>query len=167
MFSGYIAVDEAATRKLFYWFVEAQDSPDKAPVVLWTNGGPGCSGLGGFFTEQGPFRPNTNGTSLHINPYAWNQVANMIFIEQPAGVGFSTAPSDYSAYGDAESASDNANFVAGWFKEYPQFNANKFYISSESYGGHYIPTLARQLLDNGDVPNFKGFLVGSPLSFLI
>merc|ERR1712072_1507777 len=58
MFSGYIPVDEAKTRHMFYWFVESQSAtPSKDPVVLWTNGGPGCSGLGGFMTEQGPFRP--------------------------------------------------------------------------------------------------------------
>jgi len=167
MFSGYVPVDSLATRSLFYWFVEAaQPSPETLPIVLWTNGGPGCSGLGGFLTEMGPFRPDTNGTSLHFNPYAWNQAANMVFIEQPAGVGFSTAPKGYTDYGDAQSARDNAAFVSAWFKLFPQYSKVPFYLTSESYGGHYLPTLAAQILKNGDVPNFKGFAVGNPLTWM-
>jgi carboxypeptidase C (cathepsin A) len=165
MFSGYIPVDGAATREIFYWFVEAETSPETAPVVLWTNGGPGCSGLGGFMTEQGPFRPNADGT-LKTNAYAWNTKANMIFIEQPAGVGFSTAPADFVDYNDNQAAEDNYNFVVGWFKAYPQFAKSSFYASSESYGGHYMPTLARDIVQKGGVDNYKGFLVGNPLTYM-
>ena len=50
------------------------------------SGGPGCSGLLGFFAEQGPFRP-TSDMKLELNAYAWNSVANMVFIESPCGVG--------------------------------------------------------------------------------
>jgi carboxypeptidase C (cathepsin A) len=67
--------------QIFYWYVEAADSPETAPVALWTNGGPGCSGLTGFLTEQGPFHVAVDGT-LEKNAYAWNSVANMLFIEQ-------------------------------------------------------------------------------------
>jgi carboxypeptidase C (cathepsin A) len=93
MFSGHIQLDEAETgvkgdRALFYWFVESQNDPAKDPLVLWSNGGPGCSGLGGFMTEQGPFRPTADG-KLEMNAHAWNKIANVVFIEQPAGVGFS------------------------------------------------------------------------------
>lgn len=164
MFSGYVPVDNAGKRQIFYWFVEAEKDSANAPVVLWTNGGPGCSGLGGFMTEQGPFRPRVDG-NLDTNPYAWNQVANMLFIEQPAGVGFSTAPSD-TVYGDAQAATDNYFFIKGFFKQFPQFNKNAFYASSESYGGHYMPQLAREIVTRGDIPNFKGFAVGNPLTYM-
>lgn len=39
MYAGYINVNISHGRNLFYWLVEAQDSPDTAPLVLWTNGG--------------------------------------------------------------------------------------------------------------------------------
>jgi carboxypeptidase C (cathepsin A) len=55
--------------------------------VFGDEGGPGCSSLGGFFTEQGPFRVHENGLDLALNPYAWNQKANVLFLESPAGVG--------------------------------------------------------------------------------
>jgi carboxypeptidase C (cathepsin A) len=70
-------------KHVFYWYVESVLDPATAPVALWTNGGPGCSGLIGFMTEQGPFHVSSDGLTLEKNPYAWNNVANVLFIEQP------------------------------------------------------------------------------------
>lgn len=100
MYSGYLPVDAAAGRNLFYWFVESRNSPSTDPLILWMNGGPGCSSLGGgLFSELGPFFPNPNdeGVTLVNNPYSWVNVANVIFLESPAGVGFSYSDttSDY------------------------------------------------------------------------
>lgn len=165
-YAGYL--DLPNTKKhMFYWLVEAETNSASAPVVLWTNGGPGCSGLIGFLTEQGPFRPLQN-LSLVPTEFPWNQNANMLFIEQPAGVGFSYSddPSDYNT-GDKQSAADNYLLVQEFFKRFPNFLPNDFYISAESYGGHYIPELARQLVENKSSVNFKGFLVGNPLTNMV
>lgn len=161
MFSGYIPV-EGEGRELFYWLVESDKGFANAPVMLWTNGGPGCSGLLGFLTEQGPFRPNKQG-HLDENKFAWTKLASIVFIEQPVGVGFSK-PGRGETYGDAKAAVDNYRFVVNFFNRYPDLRSNEFYISSESYGGHYMPTLARELVDRGGVPNFRGFMVGNPLT---
>ena len=47
-----------------------------------------------------------------------------------------------------------------------RFAKNPFFLTSESYGGHYLPTLAKSLVDAADVPNFKGFAVGNPLTYM-
>merc|ERR1719409_2363576 len=103
-----------------------------------------------------------------MNPHAWNKIANMVFIEQPAGVGFSTnSKLKGFAYGDAQAAADNWEFVKGFAKRFPQYKARPFYITSESYGGHYMPTLARQIVrNNKGEANFKGFAVGNPLTYM-
>lgn len=167
MFAGYLTVDEVQDTQYFYWFAEC-DGCDAAtaPVALWTNGGPGCSGLLGFMTEQGPFRPQADG-SLAANPYAWNKVANYLFIEQPVGVGFSysTTPAAYNNVGDDEAAALNYNLILQFLAKFPQYKANEFFISAESYGGHYMPTLAKQIVDsdpNRERVNFQGFAVGNP-----
>jgi len=76
-YSGYITVNDTHGRKLFYWFVESQRKPATDPLVLWLNGGPGCSSLGGLLSENGPFYVNTDGKTLRANPDAWNKIANV------------------------------------------------------------------------------------------
>lgn len=87
-FSGYIHLNGTKsgtqTKHMHYWLVESMSDPASSPVAFWTNGGPGCSGLLGALTEQGPFRPKQD-LSLELNPYAWNANVNMVFIEQPCG----------------------------------------------------------------------------------
>lgn len=60
----------------------------------------GASSLLGFWTEHGPFRPNADGTTLSVNPYAWNQIANIIYLEG--------APHfDFCLHGDARCLREN------------------------------------------------------------
>jgi carboxypeptidase C (cathepsin A) len=134
--------------------------------VFWTNGGPGCSGLIGFLTEQGPFRPTVDG-EIQMNPYAWNKIANMVFLEQPIGVGFSYSDiEDDYRIGDDQAAKDNLATILGLIQKFPHFAKNDLYITSESYGGHYMPTLADEIVSyneqNENKLNFKGFAVGNP-----
>ena len=163
-FSGYIQLN-GTEKQIHYWLVEAE-IPD-APLVFWTNGGPGCSGLIGFMTEQGPFRPDEAGL-IQPNEYAWNKVANMVFLEQPVGVGFSYSNNkdDYKI-GDDQAAKDNLATIRGFLTRFPQFAESPLYITSESYGGHYMPTLANEIINYNDATesgklNFKGFAVGNP-----
>ncbi|XXH04044.1 hypothetical protein Hte_010455 [Hypoxylon texense] len=87
-YSGY--VDLADDFHMFFWFFEARHNPNEAPITLWLNGGPGSDSLIGLFEELGPCNVTHNGTSV-VNPYAWNEVSNLLFLSQPIGVGFSYA----------------------------------------------------------------------------
>lgn len=89
----------------------------------------------------------------------------MLFVEQPAGVGFSYSndPTDYIT-GDEQAALDQYEIILAFFRKFPEKKLNDFYITSESYGGHYIPQLALTILEK-DIDkeiNFKGFAVGNP-----
>lgn len=92
----------------------------------------------------------------------------MVFIESPAGVGFSYSDEDADlTNGDAQTAVDNYNLIQAFLNRFPDFRSNSLFISSESYGGHYMPTLAKQIVDSnkagaGPILNFKGFAVGNP-----
>lgn len=72
-YSGYVTVDPRAGRALFYWLVEAPLAAQPAPLVLWLNGGPGCSSVAyGASEELGPFRIHPDGYTLYLNPHSWN-----------------------------------------------------------------------------------------------
>ncbi|GIL64198.1 hypothetical protein Vafri_18178, partial [Volvox africanus] len=174
-FGGYITVDANRGRRLFYYFVESERDPVNDPVVLWLNGGPGCSSFDGFVYEHGPFtyslihKPGSRGVEVELrsNPFAWNKVANMIFLDSPAGVGlsYSDSASDYVVT-DTRTAADADRFLREWFRRFPQYRNNDFYISGESYAGIYVPNLVHQVLvgnEEGEEPhiNIVGYLVGN------
>ncbi|KAK6265233.1 hypothetical protein QUC31_016070 [Theobroma cacao] len=172
-FSGYITVNQEHGRALFYWFFEAQSQPSEKPLLLWLNGGPGCSSIAyGAASELGPLRVGKNGGDLHFNKYAWNKVANILFVESPVGVGFSytNTSSDLTKLNDAFVAEDTYNFLVNWLQRFPQFKTHDFFISGESYAGHYVPQLAELVYDrNNDgikypLINLKGFMVGNPIT---
>ena len=164
-YSGYLNVDVAHHRVLHYYYVEAQTAnPQDAPVVMWTNGGPGCSSMDGLFYEHGPLLVNEDGKTLSENPHAWSTVANMLYLEGPAGVGFSysNVTADYKT-GDNKTAYDNFRALQVFFDEFPELRKNEFYIAGESYGGVYVPTLAYAIYNHPERVRFNmtGFLVGN------
>ncbi|KAL0317451.1 UNVERIFIED_CONTAM: Serine carboxypeptidase-like 27 [Sesamum angustifolium] len=173
-YSGYITVNQQAGRALFYWLTEAPAyrGPDSRPLVLWLNGGPGCSSVAyGAAEEIGPFRINSDGKTLYLNPYSWNKLANLLFLESPAGVGFSysNTSSDFYTVGDQRTAEDAYAFLVGWFKRFPQYKYRDFYIAGESYAGHYVPQLSRIIYERNKgiqnpIINFKGFMVGNAVT---
>ena len=136
-FSGYLRV--SPTRQIHYWYIESMNNPSTDPVIFWTNGGPGCSGLLGLGTEMGPFSFEAGG-KLSLNPFTWNNIASILYVEQPAGVGFSKYSDPDDAYvGDERAALDNYQLIKAFFERFPERKPNEFFIASESFGGHYIP----------------------------
>ncbi|XP_072412937.1 lysosomal protective protein isoform X2 [Chiloscyllium punctatum] len=160
-YSGYLNVSENI--HLHYWFVESQGHPESDPVVLWLNGGPGCSSLDGLLNEHGPFLIQPDGKTLQYNPYSWNLIANVLYLESPAGVGFSY--SDDHQYKTNDTAVSFNNYLAlkDFFRLFPEYSKNSFYITGESYGGIYVPTLAERVITDSSI-RFQGMAVGNGLS---
>ncbi|KAJ8439369.1 hypothetical protein Cgig2_022506 [Carnegiea gigantea] len=168
-YSGYVTVDPGAEKGLFYYFAEAPHNASSKPLVLWLNGGPGCSSFGnGGLLELGPFRVSSNGKSLIRNKYSWNNVANVLFLESPAGVGFSygNVSAIYQETGDLSTAKDAYIFLVNWLERFPQYKNRDFYLTGESYAGHYVPQLAYTILQNNKLSkqnfiNLKGIAIGN------
>ncbi|XP_031495086.1 serine carboxypeptidase-like 34 [Nymphaea colorata] len=172
-YAGYVTVDDRSGKALFYWFFEATHEAAEKPVLLWLNGGPGCSSIGyGQAQELGPFLVKKGIPELKFNNYSWNKEANLLFLESPVGVGFSytNTSSDIPKLGDKITARDSYTFLVNWFKRFPQYSSHDFFISGESYAGHYVPELAELIFDEnkkeGDghyYINLRGFIIGNAL----
>ena len=173
MFSGYVTYTspmQKSQHSTFVWIAEPQDVPAaSAPIAFWSNGGPGCSGLFGMGFENGPFVAQPDGT-LAYSAFPWNRKMTMVWFEQPVGVGFSFSsnPADYQNLNDDIAATDNAAFLSAFFAQFPQYQNNPLWLTSESYGGNYVPQMSRQVLQGADARlaaqlSKGGFIVGNPV----
>lgn len=143
--AGYFRLDNAINASLFYFFFESRSQAPDDPLVLWTNGGPGCASELGVFFENGPYRLNENMT-LSINPWGWDIGANVIFIDQPVGTGFSTGGAAEDAVrSEMAVAEDVLHFLWEFLAARPEFEGRDFYVTGESYGGHYVPAIAHRI----------------------
>ena len=89
-------------------------------------------------------------------------MANVLFLESPAGVGYSysNTTADYSRSGDNRTADDAYLFLANWMERFPEYKGREFYLAGESYAGHYVPQLAHAILRHASPAiNLKGILV--------
>lgn len=67
--------------------------------------------------------------------------------------------------GDAQAAADLYHAAVAFFAKFDQYQGNDFYLTSESYGGHYLPSTAAYILAQPGAAaalNFKGFFLGNP-----
>jgi cathepsin A (carboxypeptidase C) len=172
--SGYIDIPGVGgTQKhYFYWLFGPRRWPtdgSQPPVIMWMQGGPGCSSTFGMLVELGPCLMNETSGELYRNAYGWNDEAYLLFVDQTSGVGFSYADKINYDHNESEAAEDMYHFLQGFAKKFKSpsiTGANDFYITGESYGGHYVPALGYRILQGnqrGDGPhiNLKGIAVGN------
>lgn len=158
VYTGYLDVD-AGAKHLFFYFFESRRDPAKDDVMMWINGGPGCSSAMGLLMELGPCsidmsKSSSNGTVW--NPYSWNSESNIFFLDQPAGVGFS-----YADFGETVETTESAAlniyaFITIFFETFPQFAGRPIHLSGESYGGRYLPVFASYIHDQNGIAAAEG-----------
>ncbi|KAH9897374.1 alpha/beta-hydrolase [Xylariomycetidae sp. FL2044] len=139
-YTGWIDVSEE--KSLFFWFFESRNDPLNDPVILWINGGPGGSSMMGLFAEIGPCLTNEHNNGTDFNGDSWTNFANVIFLDQPAGVGFSKMNNSTLGGPDnaLEAAQDFDRFLTIFFGDvFPTFSHLPFHIAGESFGGTYVP----------------------------
>ncbi|GMM33524.1 hypothetical protein DASC09_008490 [Saccharomycopsis crataegensis] len=164
-YSGYFTTKFPGTsHHLFFWFFESRNDPSTDPIILWLNGGPGCSSLTGLFTELGPSLMSANGT-IYNNPYSWNNNASVIFLDQPVGTGFSYFEGN-KVEDTAQLAKEVSNFLRMWMERFPEYSELDLHISGGSYSGIYIPSIAVDLME--DQPQYekvklKSIMIGNGL----
>ena len=160
-FAGYLTVDPAHGGNLFFWLFE-HASADKQPLILWLNGGPGCSSLDGLFKENGPFTIN-NDLTLSANPASWTALGSVLYVDQPVGTGLSFVSDPAGlARSQADVNRNLVSFLQQFLDVFPHFASRPLFIAGESYAGHYIPALAVELLTHHPrLVNVHGLAIGN------
>ncbi|XP_071932759.1 serine carboxypeptidase-like [Coffea arabica] len=167
--AGYFNLPHTVGARMFYFFFESRRKNNSDPVVIWLTGGPGCSSELALFYENGPFHI-TDGLSLVWNNFGWDKISNIIFVDQPTGTGFSYSSSNDDIRHDEKGVSNDLyDFLQAFFRKHPEYAKNEFYITGESYAGHYVPALAGRVNQGnknkeGILINLKGFAIGNGLT---
>ncbi|KAJ8551938.1 hypothetical protein K7X08_028381 [Anisodus acutangulus] len=142
---GYVEVRPKA--HMFWWYYRSPyrvEDPNKPwPIVLWLQGGPGASGVGiGNFEEVGPLD-----TNLKPRNSTWLRKADLLFVDNPVGVGYSYVEDNkLFVKTDVEAATDLTTLLIKIFNRNQTLQQSPLYIVAESYGGKYAVTLALSAL---------------------
>nr|GMD25395.1 serine carboxypeptidase-like [Ipomoea batatas]GMD27261.1 serine carboxypeptidase-like [Ipomoea batatas] len=166
--AGYYRLPNTVDARMFYFFFESRSNKSE-PVVIWLSGGPGCSSSLALFYENGPFYIADN-QSLIWNDYGWDKASNLIYVDQPTGTGFSYSSSDKDLRTDENGVSNDLYaFLQEFFKTHPEYAKNDFFITGESYAGHYIPALGSRVNQGNKkkegIPiNLKGLAIGNGIT---
>ncbi|KAL1768238.1 putative serine carboxypeptidase CPVL isoform X1, partial [Sigmodon hispidus] len=159
-YAGYITVNKTFNSNLFFWFFPARVQPEDAPVVLWLQGGPGGSSMFGLFVEHGPYVITKNMT-VYDRDFPWTTTLSMLYIDNPVGTGFSFTENIRGyAISEDDIAQDLYSALIQFFKLFPQYAKNDFYVTGESYAGKYVPAIAHYIHSINPVRDFKIHLEG-------
>ncbi|KAF7561185.1 hypothetical protein G7046_g2941 [Stylonectria norvegica] len=160
-YAGTLPNSDDLDDEYYFWFQPSPNPAAKKEIVIWLNGGPGCSSLEGFLQENGPFLWQYGTYKPVANPWAWHHLSNIVWVEQPVGTGFSTG--NVTATDEADIA---RQFMGFWknFVETFALQGYKIYITGESYAGMYCPYIASAMLDTKNKTYFdvKGMLIYDP-----
>ncbi|CAI9285636.1 unnamed protein product [Lactuca saligna] len=173
--TGYISVGEFDEVRLFYYFIESERSPENDPLLLWVRGGPGCGVLSSIFFQIGPISIDLVNSTLE-NPMlklrsdGLTKVANILFLDEPAGSGFSYAKSP-EAYMTNDTLTPILihKFIRKWLVDHSKFVKNPLYVGGDSYSGIVVPMTIQKIYNSnegGEEPhvNIKGYILGNPVT---
>lgn len=176
--TGYVEVGESKkdeNAELFYYFIESENNPKEDPLLLWLTGGPGCSAFSGLAFEIGPLtfkNEEYNGSlpNLVLRQHSWTKVANIIFLDLPAGTGFSYSKTKTDSRQSTWKLVHNAHqFLRKWLIDHPKFLSNEVYIAGDSYSGITVPIIVQEISygnEGGLQPwiNLQGYILGNPIT---
>ncbi|KAK5663022.1 hypothetical protein OQA88_6437 [Cercophora sp. LCS_1] len=166
MHAGHIEVNPEHNGNLFFWHFQNKHIANKQRTVIWLNGGPGCSSEDGALMEIGPYRLKDDHTLVY-NDGSWNEFANVMFVDNPVGTGFSYVNTDAYVHELDEMAEQFVIFLEKWFELFPEYEHDDIYLAGESYAGQHIPYIAKHILSRNKLPttkhkwNLEGLLIGN------
>eukprot|EP00897_Mesotaenium_endlicherianum_P001090 jgi/Mesen1/10982/ME000096S10551 len=169
-YAGYYRLNRTHDTRMFYWFFESRGNKSEDPVVLWMTGGPGCASEVALFYENGPWKIHPENLTLHWNDYGWDKVSNIIYVDQPVNTGFSYSSDPRDIRHDEPGISQDVfEFLQDFFEAHPDYQGREFFVTGESYGGHYVPAVSSRVhagnqAKEGNFINLQGFAIGNGLT---
>lgn len=150
-YAGFFTVDVEKGSNMFFWLFPALNGDEKAPVLVWLQGGPGASSMFSLFHEIGPYELSKNGSNhgeirLGRRELSWNNRYALLFIDNPVGTGFSFTDSpDGYAKTEEDVAANLLTVLSQFYLVFPSKAKVPLYLTGESYAGHYIPALGNAI----------------------
>lgn len=148
--AGLLPTGSDKSRNLFFW-LWGKDKTASDDLVVWLNGGPGCSSLGGFLTENGPisYQSTTQGGPKPSKD-SWTKDANVVWVEQPIGTGFTEGTP--TARSEDDIAADFVGFLNNFKNTFPELfgPGKRFFVTGESYAGAYVPAIMNRIYNDGN-----------------
>ncbi|KAL0934827.1 carboxypeptidase cpdS [Colletotrichum truncatum] len=162
-YAGLMPISKEAneTRQLFFWYFPTTNQNASSEVTIWLNGGPGCSSLIGLISEHGPFTWFKSAYRPVYNIYSWSHLSNMLYVDQPAGTGFSVGSPNATT--EEEIAEQFLGFYNNWMETFGT-KSRKTYLTGESYAGFYIPYIGDAMIKSKQSANYNlsGAMMFSP-----
>ncbi|CAI2185165.1 13327_t:CDS:10 [Funneliformis geosporum] len=164
--AGHITIDELEESNIFFWLMHNRHIANKPKLIIWLNGGPGC--MDGVFLETGPFRVNEDQTLKPLNG-AWNEFANVLYVDQPVGTGFSFTNHGSYVKNMTQVPQQFLSFLDRFFEVFPEYSQDDMYLAGESFAGTFIPYIANGILKRNNerkTPdyqkyNLRGIAIGN------
>ncbi|CCU81548.1 cpdS/carboxypeptidase [Blumeria hordei DH14] len=161
-YAGLLPISNTSNdSELYFWFFPSSNADASDEILIWLNGGPGCSSLEGLLQENGPFLWQYGTYKPVPNPYTWTKLTNVVWIDQPVGSGFSRGTPT------AKNEEDVAAQFSGFWQNFVDtfdLRGRKIYITGESYAGYYVPYIADAFLNHNDTEyyNVQGTMIYDP-----
>ena len=141
--------------------------------MIWLDGGPGCAGTFGLFFNIGPYEVKnfqydpttgkyTGDKKADLRDTSWHANYNLLFADNPIGVGFSTNQDKYLPKNAVEVTEQLVIFLINFLEKYPEFKGRPLVLTGASFGCHWAPFLGSALLKlkNPDI-NLQGLVIAS------
>jgi hypothetical protein len=102
------------------------------------------------FAEPNNHNNNDAEPQLAFNPYSWNNNSNILYVDQPLLTGYSTLPAaaPLSPLNLTQIGQFMLNFLLNFYKYTTigaELVAQPLFLTGESFAGHYIPYIAREI----------------------
>ncbi|KAJ2500699.1 Cell death protease [Coemansia sp. RSA 1972] len=159
-YAGQLPMKDDAS--MFFWLItNTTNAYNHDKLLIWLNGGPGCTSLDGVFMENGPFQ-FSGANQLVPRSHSFSEQFDVLYIDQPFGTGFSSSNSTYYEHTFVSGTHTLLEFLERFYTVFPELRKRQLFLAGESEAGTYIPYLADAILDMPE-PKFdlRGLMIGN------